>query len=93
VSPRKSRRKSACFSSTSTSTPALASSSPSIAPAGPQPAMQQVTSVVSTSPCMLAAHGPTRLRLVLAGEADTEDVRELLVREQRPLPAPETERR
>jgi hypothetical protein len=27
--------------------------------------------------------GPTRLRLVLAGEADPEEVRELLVREQR----------
>src|SRR3954463_6141089 len=42
VSPRKSRKKSGCFSSTTTSTPARASSSPSIAPAGPQPAMTQV---------------------------------------------------
>jgi hypothetical protein len=42
---------------------------------------------------MLAAPGPTRLRLILAGETDTEDVRELLVREQHPLPALETERR
>ena len=43
VSPRKSRRKSACFSSTSTGTPARASNSPSIMPAGPPPAMQQRT--------------------------------------------------
>src|SRR5688572_21643604 len=40
VSPRKSRRKSACFSSTTTSTPARASSRPSIMPAGPPPTMQ-----------------------------------------------------
>src|SRR3990172_2676240 len=40
VSPRKSRRKSACFSRTRTSTPARASRSPSIIPAGPPPAMQ-----------------------------------------------------
>src|SRR5262245_16645008 len=39
VSPRKSRRKSACFSSTTTSIPARARSSPSIIPAGPPPAM------------------------------------------------------
>ncbi len=43
VSPRKSRRKSLCFSSTSTLTPARAKSTPSIIPAGPPPAMQQVT--------------------------------------------------
>src|SRR5690348_7898836 len=42
VSPRKSRRKSACFSSTATLTPARASRKPSIMPAGPPPAMQQV---------------------------------------------------
>src|SRR5574340_1265836 len=41
VSPRKSRRKSACFSSTNTSTAARAKSRPSIIPAGPPPAMQQ----------------------------------------------------
>ena len=40
VSPRKSRRKSACFSITVTSTPARPSSKPSIIPAGPPPAMQ-----------------------------------------------------
>src|SRR3989442_11244662 len=38
VSPRKSRRKSPCFSSTSTGTPARASRYPAIAPAGPHPA-------------------------------------------------------
>src|SRR5215472_16841642 len=41
VSPRKSRKKSACFSRTSTSTPARASRKPSIMPAGPPPTMQQ----------------------------------------------------
>src|SRR5258708_34980047 len=41
VSPRKSRRKSACFSRTTTSTPARASKKPSIIPAGPPPTMQQ----------------------------------------------------
>src|SRR5512135_80134 len=37
VSPRKSRRKSPCFSSRTTSTPARASSSAATAPAGPPP--------------------------------------------------------
>src|SRR5215472_47029 len=41
VSPRKSRRKSACFSRTRTSIPARARRYPSIIPAGPPPAMQQ----------------------------------------------------
>ena len=41
VSPRKSRRKSACFSSTTTDTPARARRSASMRPAGPPPAMQQ----------------------------------------------------
>src|SRR3984957_7100240 len=39
VSPRKSRRKSACFSSTTTLTPARANRKPSLPPAGPPPAM------------------------------------------------------
>jgi hypothetical protein len=42
VSPRKSRRKSACFSRTTTATPIRASRKPSIIPAGPPPAMQQI---------------------------------------------------
>ena len=42
VSPRKSRRKSACFSSTWTSTPARASSRPSTIPAGPPPTTTHV---------------------------------------------------
>src|SRR5204863_486402 len=46
VSPRKSRRKSACFSSTTTSTPARASSRPSIIPAGPPPTTQQTVETV-----------------------------------------------
>src|SRR5207245_11132986 len=49
VSPRKSRIKSACFSSTSTSTPARAISSPSMIPAGPPPAMQHRTETLSTA--------------------------------------------
>lgn len=46
VSPRKSRRKSPCFSSRVTSTPARASNSPRTIPAGPPPTTAQV--VVST---------------------------------------------
>ena len=42
VSPRKSRRKSACLSSTTVLTPARANRNPSIIPAGPPPAMQHV---------------------------------------------------
>src|SRR5437867_7482577 len=49
VSPRKSRRKSACFSRTSTSTPARANSSPSMIPAGPPPTTQQRTETFSTA--------------------------------------------
>src|SRR6266850_4503213 len=41
VSPRKSRRKSACFSRTRTSMPARARRKASIMPAGPPPTMQQ----------------------------------------------------
>src|SRR6516225_5880594 len=41
VSPRKSRRKSPCFSSTTTSTQARASSNPNMSPHGPPPTMQQ----------------------------------------------------
>src|SRR5262249_21303685 len=41
VSPRKSRKKSPCFSSTVTSIPARASRNPSIIPAGPPPTTQQ----------------------------------------------------
>src|SRR5580700_10247891 len=46
VSPRKSRRKSLCFSRTATSTPARASRKPSTIPAGPPPAIQQRTSTL-----------------------------------------------
>src|SRR6185436_13268757 len=49
VSPRKSRRKSACFSSTTTETPARARRTPSIIPAGPPPAMQQCVSNVMSA--------------------------------------------
>src|SRR5215471_114801 len=47
VSPRKSRRKSLCFSSTTTSIPALASKRPSIMPAGPPPAIATVVEIDS----------------------------------------------
>ena len=47
VSPRKSRRKSPCFSSTKTLTPARANRYPNIMPAGPPPAMQQRTEIFS----------------------------------------------
>src|SRR5215212_7370361 len=46
VSPRKSRKKSVCFSSTVTDRPARASNRASIRPAGPPPTMQQ-SSVLS----------------------------------------------
>src|SRR5215472_186995 len=42
VSPRKSRKKSPCFSRTRTSIPARASRYPSIIPAGPPPTIQHV---------------------------------------------------
>ena len=45
VSPRKSRKKSACFSSTTTFTPARARRKPSIIPAGPPPAMQHLVAI------------------------------------------------
>src|SRR5580700_1950807 len=47
VSPRKSRKKSLCFSKTWTSTPARARRNPSITPAGPPPTMQQRVEMVS----------------------------------------------
>jgi hypothetical protein len=43
VSPRKSRRKSRCFSSTRVAMPARASRNPTITPAGPPPATQHRT--------------------------------------------------
>src|SRR5271166_6082284 len=49
VSPRKSRKKSACFSSTTTRTPARASRNPSIIPAGPPPAMQHCVLIVASA--------------------------------------------
>src|SRR5215469_2749441 len=48
VSPRKSRRKSACFSRMTTSTPWRASRNPSIIPAGPPPAIAQRVSIISS---------------------------------------------
>src|SRR5450631_4123635 len=49
VSPRKSRRKSPCFSSTTVRTPARASRKPSITPAGPPPAMQHWAVMIPAS--------------------------------------------
>ena len=48
MSPRKSRKKSACFSRTTTSTPARARRNPSIIPAGPPPAMQHCLMIVES---------------------------------------------
>src|SRR5215212_4637431 len=80
VSPRKSRRKSPCFSSTRTSTPERASSSPSMAPAGPQPAIQQVTRVAGDG--SIPAHptgwpgsapGSTATRNAMAGVGPADE--------------------
>lgn len=57
LSPRKSRRKSPCFSSTWTSTPARASRKPSIIPAGPPPAMQTLV-VIGFMPSNQASSRP-----------------------------------
>src|SRR5918996_168637 len=57
VSPRKSRRKSACFSSTTTSCPCRARSSPSIIPAGPPPAMQHLVRYVRMVSSLLVLDG------------------------------------
>src|SRR5512132_1503842 len=57
VSPRKSRRKSACFSSTTTSTPARASRKQSISPQGPPPTMQQRVETCSTAIRAFSAMG------------------------------------
>src|SRR6516162_3663302 len=48
VSPRKSRRKSACFSRTRTAIPARANNNASIIPAGPPPTMQHRTETSRT---------------------------------------------
>src|ERR1700747_2719582 len=52
--PRKSRRKSACFSRTRTETPARARRKPSIIRAGPPPAMQQRTETSESTMTSLA---------------------------------------
>src|SRR5438046_9600236 len=62
VSPRKSRRKSACFSSTYTSTPIRASRKPNIIPAGPPPAMQQRVATFSSIWWMLQKASSKRLQ-------------------------------
>ncbi|SKV71926.1 Uncharacterised protein [Mycobacteroides abscessus subsp. abscessus] len=50
VSPRKSRRKSPCFSNTTTSTPARARSRPANMPAGPPPTTTHVVFSLIFSP-------------------------------------------
>src|SRR5215471_11204075 len=65
VSPRKSRRKSACFSRTSTSIPARASRYANIIPAGPPPAIQHVprdVDIVDPPPRM--DHRPSSLTVI-----------------------------
>jgi hypothetical protein len=62
VSPRKSRRKSACFSRTTVLTPARPSKNPSIIPAGPPPAMQHWTCKDSViGPSIYADDGSRRI--------------------------------
>src|SRR5438105_434329 len=51
VSPRKSRKKSPCFSRTWISTPARASRQPTIIPHGPPPTMQQRVEIGSAVMC------------------------------------------
>src|SRR5262249_45967064 len=59
VSPRKSRRKSPCFSSTTTSTPARASRKPSMSPHGPPPTMQEGVECLSAAIASLSATSTT----------------------------------
>src|SRR5919108_282031 len=72
VSPRKSRRKSWCFSRTTTSMPARARSKPSIMPAGPPPTMAQVVSVVAR--CIDHPYGVSVV-MGLVGENPPEGLR------------------
>ena len=60
VSPRKSRRKSACFSSTRTSTPARARRSPSMTPAGPPPTMHERAVRAGVSVVVVVVEPPLR---------------------------------
>src|SRR5437660_12885076 len=71
VSPRKSRRKSACFSRTMTPMPARASRKPSIIPAGPPPTMQHVVRmgpIPGSAPTAALTFEPGRHVLVFAFE-------------------------
>src|SRR5437867_7081644 len=77
VSPRKSRRKSACFSRTRTYTPAWARSMPSIIPAGPPPAMQHecrsLTPRLSLNDRLARVHhqrGPGDVGRLVAGQEE-----------------------
>ena len=60
VSPRKSRKKSACFSRTRTLTPARAKRKPAIIPAGPPPTMITSAFAAMTSPWRVAARASNR---------------------------------
>src|SRR5918999_660305 len=82
VSPRKSRRKSACFSSTTTSCPCRARSSPSIIPDGPPPAMQHLVRYVRMVSTLLVLDGSSARGA--HGRAIDEQVDELV--HQQPLP-------
>src|SRR5438445_7594355 len=70
VSPRKSRRKSACFSSTTTSTPARASKKPSMSPQGPPPTMQQRVESLSAAIAALSANSTKGMARALRTLAD-----------------------
>src|ERR1700761_8588643 len=73
VSPRKSRKKSACFSSTSVSTPARPRRYPSIIPAGPPPTMQH--RVVITRPDGRSEEVPASMIWLLCSAPETLDLR------------------
>src|SRR6266496_1070915 len=75
VSPRKSRKKSSCFSRTVTSTPERARRNPSITPAGPPPAMQHVVrSFMGCSWILFYPHGDRRPRYPLRASASKAKV-------------------
>src|ERR1700722_4524304 len=71
-SPRKSRKKSLCFSSTMTSTPARARRNPSMTPAGPPPTMQQVQCSLFAPPADGAIESIRKFR-VQAGQVKFPD--------------------
>ena len=75
VSPRKSRRKSACFSSTTTSTPARASRKPSIMPGRPAAGDAAAGVCFLVHRCLRAGGYLTRFRVLPRSPVIAEDGR------------------